>query len=173
MRKFGQAVLGVLILYGLIGCRPIVPSGEPGEQSEPVITDLGPTPGGAAPATPTATTAIAEEITMTPDFASNPMVAQAIADLAARLDIAPDVIDVIRVEEVEWPDGSLGCPQPDMRYPQVLVNGSFIQLQVGTKPTIITAVVAGRRFYAHLRTKSCPKTCRQSCAAGNVSFGPG
>ncbi|RIK40464.1 MAG: hypothetical protein DCC55_14945 [Chloroflexi bacterium] len=68
---------------------------------------------------------------MTPDFASNPMVAQAIADLAARLDIAPDVIDVIRVEEVEWPDGSLGCPQPDMRYPQVLVNGSFIQLQVG------------------------------------------
>lgn len=131
MRKFGQAVLGVLILYGLIGCRPIVPSGEPGEQSEPVITDLGPTPGGAAPATPTATTAIAEEITMTPDFASNPMVAQAIADLAARLDIAPDVIDVIRVEEVEWPDGSLGCPQPDMRYPQVLVNGSFIQLQVG------------------------------------------
>lgn len=131
MKRFGQAVLGVLILYGLIGCRPIVPSGESGEQSEPAITDLGPTPGGAAPATPTATTAIAEEITMTPDFASNPMVAQAIADLAARLDIAPDVIDVIRVEEVEWPDGSLGCPQPDMRYPQVLVNGSFIQLQVG------------------------------------------
>jgi len=61
-----------------------------------------------------------------------PRVAQlAIDDLARRLGIKPEEIKVVRVEEVDWPDGSLGCPQPGMRYKQMLVNGTFIQLKVG------------------------------------------
>ena len=58
-------------------------------------------------------------------------VAFAVNDLASRLGVAADAISVVRVEEVDWPDGSLGCPQPDMRYTQALVNGSFIQLRAG------------------------------------------
>ncbi len=57
-------------------------------------------------------------------------VAAAVADLAARLGVGESVITVVSVEEVTWPDGSLGCPQPGMRYTQVLVNGSLILLEV-------------------------------------------
>ncbi len=32
-------------------------------------------------------------------------------------------------EDVTWPDGSLGCPQPGMRYTQALVSGSLIVLE--------------------------------------------
>ncbi len=58
----------------------------------------------------------------------DPIVQQAIADLAARLNIAPDAITVLSVEAVTWPDSSLGCPQPGMAYLQVLVEGLRIRL---------------------------------------------
>jgi len=65
-----------------------------------------------------------------PDLTPSPIVQQAMADLSERLGVDPAEITVVRVEEVDWPDGSLGCPQPGMLYTQALVNGSFIQLQV-------------------------------------------
>jgi len=58
-------------------------------------------------------------------------VATAMADLAAHLGVSVDVIDWVSQEEVEWPDGSLGCPQPDMSYIQKIVNGSLIVFEVG------------------------------------------
>lgn len=51
-------------------------------------------------------------------------------DLAGRLSVEVDTIELIRFDEVTWPDGSLGCPRKDMRYKQVLVNGSLIVLRV-------------------------------------------
>jgi len=57
----------------------------------------------------------------------------AIEDLAKRLGIKPEEIAVVRAEEVDWPDGSVGCPQPGMRYKQMLVNGTFVQLKVGDR----------------------------------------
>lgn len=58
-----------------------------------------------------------------------PVVEQAIADLASRLGVDPSTIEVVSVEEVDWPDASIGCPQPGMSYAQVLVNGSRIVLR--------------------------------------------
>lgn len=55
----------------------------------------------------------------------------AVADLAARLDMAADDIEVLEVREVTWRDGSLGCPKPEMSYRQMLVNGSLIRLSAG------------------------------------------
>jgi hypothetical protein len=52
------------------------------------------------------------------------IVAPAVDDLAGRLGAAPDDIEVVSAEEVTWPDGSLGCPQPGMSYTQALVEGS-------------------------------------------------
>lgn len=49
-------------------------------------------------------------------------------DLARRLDLSSDVIDVVSVEEVEWPDTSLGCPQPGMMYAQVITPGYCVVL---------------------------------------------
>ena len=56
-------------------------------------------------------------------------VAAVIADLASRLGTDESSITLVSQEEVTWPDGSLGCPQPDMSYIQVLVNGSLIVLE--------------------------------------------
>jgi hypothetical protein len=58
-----------------------------------------------------------------------PIVAPAKADLAARLGVEPDELEVISAEEVTWPDGSLGCPEPGMSYTQALVDGSKVVLQ--------------------------------------------
>jgi hypothetical protein len=63
-----------------------------------------------------------------PPVAGSP-VEQAIADLAARLDVDPTTIEVVSVDEVDWPDASIGCPQPGMVYAQVITNGSKIVLR--------------------------------------------
>lgn len=52
-------------------------------------------------------------------------------DLAQRLGIDVAAIEVASVEEVTWPDGALGCPQPGMVYIQVLIDGLHILLRVG------------------------------------------
>ncbi len=65
-----------------------------------------------------------------PDLTQLPQVAQAKADLAQRLDIPEEAIQVVLVEEVIWPDGSLGCPQPGIEYPQVPQDGLRIVLEV-------------------------------------------
>ena len=54
----------------------------------------------------------------------------AIVDLADRLDVDSVSVAVIVVEEVVWPDASLGCPQPDMMYAQVLTDGTRVLLEV-------------------------------------------
>lgn len=83
-------------------------------------------------ATPVAPAAQAPAATSAPVAgASSPHVQQAVADLAARLSVDPGTISVLRAEEVEWPDGSLGCPRDDMSYTQALVNGVFVQLAAG------------------------------------------
>ena len=54
----------------------------------------------------------------------------ALANLAATLGIAPTAITVKVVEPVDWPDASLGCPQPGMMYAQVITPGYRIVLEV-------------------------------------------
>ena len=57
----------------------------------------------------------------------------AVADLAARLSVNPAAITVQVVEPIEWPDASLGCPQPGMMYAQVVTPGYRIVLEVNGK----------------------------------------
>ena len=59
------------------------------------------------------------------------MTALAVDDLSQRLGIPADEIEVGEVREVTWPDSSLGCPQPDMMYAQMLQEGLLIQLHSG------------------------------------------
>jgi len=68
-----------------------------------------------------------------PPLSSNPVaqgrvVKQAMSDLAQRLGIATTEIEVVEVEEIQWNDASLGCPEPDMMYAQVLTPGYRIIL---------------------------------------------
>jgi hypothetical protein len=50
-------------------------------------------------------------------------------DLARRLALALDVIQLVSVEAVDWSDTSLGCPQPGMMYAQVITPGFLIVLE--------------------------------------------
>ena len=78
----------------------------------------------------------------------------AMADLAAYLGESIDVIDWVSQEEVDWPDGSLGCPQPDMSYTQAIVNGSLIILEVNGVP-----------YEYHSKAGSDPFLCLLSISA--------
>ncbi len=61
------------------------------------------------------------------------LVAIAVADLAGRLDVGTSEIEVVSVESVVWPDGSLGCAARDRGYTQVQVDGAKIVLSVDGK----------------------------------------
>lgn len=104
---------------------PTVPHGDqqdapdPAEEESPVTTNL-----------PKDSPETGTPITSVEPLPEGPL-ASAVADLADRLGVDDSVVTVVTQEEVTWPDQSLGCPQPDMRYAQVLVNGSLIVLDVG------------------------------------------
>jgi hypothetical protein len=59
------------------------------------------------------------------------LVAAARSDLAQRLGIAAEGIQVVSVEYIEWEDSSLGCPQPGMMYADVITPGYRIVLSAG------------------------------------------
>lgn len=58
------------------------------------------------------------------------LVDQAVADLTSRTGRPAAEIVVTSAEAVTWPDPGLGCPQPDMRYQQVPVDGALIVLSI-------------------------------------------
>lgn len=87
-----------------------------------------------------ATPEIADEpVTLPPEMTALPtilaglrdhkMVVLAGEDLAEYLGISAEAIQLKRIEHVIWPDASLGCPQPNMMYAQVLTPGYRIVLQ--------------------------------------------
>ncbi|GAA1594850.1 hypothetical protein GCM10009789_56150 [Kribbella sancticallisti] len=84
----------------------------------------------------------------TPTGPAQGPVEQAKSDLAGRLGVPVEAVTVVSTEEVTWPDGSLGCPQPGMRYTQVLVNGSRIVLTVD-----------GKRYHYHSGGRRGPFLC--------------
>ena len=57
--------------------------------------------------------------------------------LAAWLGIPEESVQVILVESVEWPDASLGCPQPGQAYTQVVTPGFRFTLQVAGRPYLV------------------------------------
>lgn len=95
-----------------------------------------PTPAPTVPATPTVLAALTPTPGQTrgaPDAArptgGSAMVDLARQDLARRLGLSPDQIVVESVKEREWPDTSLGCPEPGRLYAQVIVPGYRIVLR--------------------------------------------
>jgi hypothetical protein len=56
---------------------------------------------------------------------------EALEDAAQRAGAAPAEVNLVDVEEVEWRDGSLGCPEPGMMYPQVIIPGFRFVIEAG------------------------------------------
>lgn len=142
-----QLVVSVVCL-GVVACQPVA------------------APAGVAPVTATAT-ATSQPATTTPEETMNPApttpsapesphaqaVAQATEDLAQRLAIPVDQINVLEVHEVTWPDASLGCPQPDQMAAQVEQEGLLIRLGAGDE-----------MYFYHSGGDTDPFLCEQSAS---------
>jgi hypothetical protein len=57
------------------------------------------------------------------------MIRLAKESLSGKFKISEDQIRLFEVKAVVWPDASLGCPQPEMMYAQVITPGYQIQLE--------------------------------------------
>ncbi|MFQ5554919.1 MAG: hypothetical protein ACE5GC_06065 [Acidimicrobiia bacterium] len=132
--------------------RTTSPAAEPGDsgapdESAPITTLPGSTGSGGSERNDSEEGAIVPEESPTTDPPTTPagtpptpgiiesglerLVEVAIADLSSRLGVAGSEIVAVSAESVVWPDGSLGCSQPDMAYTQVQVDGALITLGHG------------------------------------------
>ena len=66
------------------------------------------------------------------------------AELAARLYVAETDIVLVSVQEMEWTDSSLGCPQPGQLYLQVITPGYRLVLRAGGNEHIYHTDTRGR-----------------------------
>ena len=69
--------------------------------------------------------------------------AVAISTVAAQTGLAPDQLNIISSEAVNFSDASLGCPQPGMAYPQVITPGYRVLVEGGGQNFDVR--VSGRR----------------------------
>lgn len=110
--------LAAAVLVALAACSADDSSTSPGSEATAVLADTS-TGDAVTPPDPTASI----------DPGLQPYIDIAVADLAARLQIAPDDITTLSAVLVVWPDASLGCPKPDMQYAQVQTDGAKIVLR--------------------------------------------
>lgn len=121
-RLLRHAVAGALSL-ALAGCAG------GGASALPTSTDATPTHRPGASARPLATVppsqpSVTGEV---PAAILDPILANA----AERLSVSPDQLTILVGEQVTWPDGSLGCPEPGMSYTQALVDGYQVVVEGG------------------------------------------
>jgi hypothetical protein len=70
------------------------------------------------------------------------------ADLAKRLGVEADGIEVVQAQAVMWPNSGLGCPEADTMYMDVLTPGVLIRLRTG-----------GEIYQYHAGRSSAPFLC--------------
>lgn len=136
----------LLLTFTLVAC---------GSGTEPTLEDVAPSaptqptpePEGTAPTRPSAETDAATPIRPTPGESPLPepgpdsfsplptppggALSAAATYLAAELGIPSQEVAMLSSEPVEWPDASLGCPQPGMGHAQVVTPGYRFILQAG------------------------------------------
>jgi hypothetical protein len=56
----------------------------------------------------------------------------ALTDAASHLNVSRDTLRVDQVESRDWPDSSLGCPQPGELYSQVVTPGFEVMIASGS-----------------------------------------
>ena len=118
------AIAALLLTLMLAACaRPGNPTDVPGSAG-PADSDR-PAPSGRTFHTaPPSSAALLGEV---PAEVLDPILAAA----AEGAGLAREDLEVIRAEQVTWPDGSLGCPEPGMAYTQALVDGYHVVIVAG------------------------------------------
>lgn len=112
-----KKILIVFVVWLLMGCAPAP------------AADIAPAPVIKATVVPTQIAdnpPVEESVLQT-------LITQAQTDLASRLDIKINEITLLDAQPVNWSDSSLGCPQPEMMYAQVITPGYQIMLAVNER----------------------------------------
>ena len=149
-----------LILIILVGCSATTTS-QPEEPASDAISPAEDNPNEAQPVDAEEATkesveeSMEEEMSPTPETSTgtsdqNPLIETAVTDLAQRLNISEDQIEVVSYEAKTWSDTSMGCPHPDMAYTQVPQDGALIQLSVN-----------GQIYNYHSGGSRAPFVCEQ------------
>lgn len=120
------AAVALVLVFGLAGCE------RRGASPSATVTPVSPSP--QLPAEPSARQAVEAALT----------------DAARRLNVPQAQLRVEQVDARDWPDTSLGCPQPGMMYAQVITPGYL---------AVISG--AGRRLEYHTDTRGRVVLCRQ------------
>ena len=138
-----------LVVIG-VACTQPVPSPPAAATSSPVSSPAPATPA-ASPGqsfTPAVAPSPTPSVAGVPTVAAPAGAANALAavrrDLAQRLMLAEAQITLVRAEAVDWPDSSLGCPQPGMMYLQVVTPGYRLVLAAGGVSTEYHTDAGGR-----------------------------
>ncbi|HJU52145.1 MAG TPA: hypothetical protein VJ815_07400 [Acidimicrobiia bacterium] len=139
--------IAITALFLLIACGSLEAPDDRGDNEEPAPT--------------TATTDSVGSETTSGMETDTDLVSTATMDLATRLKVTAAEIEVLEVEAVTWPDGSLGCPEPDQMYTQALVEGQRIILGHD-----------GRVYLYHAGGDTQPFLCASDEADGGYEFVP-
>jgi hypothetical protein len=137
LKKLSLSIILIAVLLTFTACAPAA--------EEPA---LGPTPEEPATAVaPLQGTSLPHDVIRVPeDPNAKRYTTAAINDLAARLEVPREQIEVLAYEPVTWNDGSLGCPQPDMMYTQALVEGYVVQLRIGDQTYTYNGAIGSDPF---------------------------
>lgn len=150
IRKSWFAV-SIVVISLFAACRPVAPRAEVAEAT----MDPGVAAATKAPLTGENTPEPGGDAMASEPQPVDPVTIAAVADLSARLGVSPDQVTVVSAEPVVWPDASLGCPQPDMMYAQVLQDGMRIVLSVD-----------GKEYVYHSGETQAPFLCENPAAGG-------
>lgn len=124
-RRFGFRNLALALALALVAAGCTVGQAGPGETQLPDGSASAPFPEGVdtvPPSDPPIVGEVPDEILL-----------RIREDLAARLQGDVTGAVVVVAEQVVWPDGSLGCPQPGAFYTQALVPGYKVVLELDGK----------------------------------------
>jgi hypothetical protein len=119
------AVSGYLVFI-LVACTQVANPNIPKDTS-PSLSDR--TATALIPLQPGDRTPMSPDLTTPTRSGPENLIEQSRDDLAQRLAISGNQINLVEVTEVEWSDSSLDCPQPGMEYLQVITPGYRIVLE--------------------------------------------
>jgi hypothetical protein len=89
---------------------------------------------------------------LAPPPGSQPAVDQALQNAAARLTVGTSDLHVDQVEARQWPDASLGCPQPGSLYSQIVTPGFLI----------VISTSSGKQLEYHSDARGRVVLCKES-----------
>ena len=115
-----------VLLLASVACR----SSRPAAEAQGLPTQPGRPADAPAETMSVAAPTLSPESVVAAELDAEKAVATAKAGLIVRLGVAEEAIVVKAVEAVQWPDGSLGCPRPDMTYTQATTPGFRVVLEV-------------------------------------------